>query len=210
MIDRFIRGNKKAIKTAFKWTSLIFTSIVLIIFGIGLINNQKPDIGLFVIVVLSASIGFPFFIIVVGFLRWSWDSSVTNRNFSSFPFSQLESIGFKKVTKNADSKTKFICDYYTGKIGDFIVDCDIDTQNESKQIIFKYFVNIQPLGQTEYKRIQNDFKAQNGSFDFNWISKKYHYKNHRLKSISELEKELSDFGKLIMKENIERSDYAKR
>nr|WP_319998892.1 hypothetical protein [uncultured Draconibacterium sp.] len=210
MIKKFIQGNKKAIKTAFKWTSLIFTSIVLIIFAIGLINNQKPDIGLFITVVLSASIGFPFFIIIVGFLRWSWDSSVSNRNFGSFPFSQLESIGFKKVTKNEESKTKFISDYYTGKIGDFIVDCDVDTQNESKQIRFKYFANIRPLGKTEYKRIQNDFKTLNGFFDFNWISKKYHYKNHQIKSISDLEKELIDFGKLIIKENIEPSDYAKR
>ena len=190
--------------------SSLATLVVGVIIGIGLINNQKPDIGLFVTVVLSASIGFPFFIIVVGFLKWSWNSSVTNRNFSSFPFSQLESIGFKKVTKNADSKTKFICDYYTGKIGDFIVDCDVDAQNESKQIRFKYFVNIRPLGKAEYKRIQNDFKALNGFFDFNWISKKYHYKNHRIKSISELEKELTDFGKLIMIENIDPSDYAKR
>lgn len=210
MIKKFLQGNIKAIRPAFKWTSLIFTSIVLIIFGIGQINNQTPDIGLFVTVVLSASIGFPFFIVVVGFLRWSWDSSVINRNFSSFPFSQLESIGFRKVTKNADSKTKFICDYYTGKIGDFIVDCDVDTQNESTQIRFKYFVNILPQDKTEYKRIQNDFKSLNGFFDFNWISKKYHYKNHRLKSIFELEKELTDFGKLIIKENIEPSDYIKR
>jgi hypothetical protein len=210
MIKRFLKGNKKAIRTAFKWTSLIITSIVLIIFGIGLINNQKPDIGLFVTVVLSALIGFPFFIILVGFLRLSWDSSVTNRNFSSFPFSQLESIGFKKVTKHTDNKTEFKCDYYTGKIGDFIVDCDVDTQNESEQIRFKFFVNIRTLGKTEYKRIQNDFKELNGFFDFNWISKKYHYKNHRVKSISELEKELIDFGKLIMMENIEPSDYAKR
>lgn len=189
---------------------MIFTSIVLIIFAIGLFNNQKTDIGLFLTVILSASIGFPIFIIVVGFLRWCWDSSVTNRNLSSFPFSQLESIGFKRVTKNEDSKTKFICYYYMGNIGEFIVDCDVDTQNESKQIRFKYYINIRPLDKTDFKRIQNAFKAQNGFFDFNWISKKYHYKNHRVKSISELEKELIDFGKLIMKENIEPSDYAKR
>ena len=210
MIKKFIKGNKKAIKTAFKWTSFIFTSIVLIIFAIGLLNNQKPDLGLFITVVLSASIGFPIFIIIVGFLRWSWDFSITRRNLGSFPFSQLESIGFKKVTKNEDSKTKFICDYYTGTINGFIIDCDVDTQNDSKLVRFKYYVNIKPLGKVDLKRIQNDFKAQNGYLDFNWISKKYHYKNHRIKSVSELEKELIDFGKLILKESIEPSDYAKR
>lgn len=75
---------------------------------------------------------------MVGFLRWSRDYFITRRNFSPFPFSQLESIGFKKVTKNEGSKTKFICDYYTGTVNGYIVDCDVDTQNDSKQVRFKY------------------------------------------------------------------------
>ena len=209
MIKKFIQGNENAIKAAFTWTSLIFTTIVLIIFAIGLINNQKPDIGLFVTVVLSASIGFPFFIILMGFLRWTWDSSVTNRNFNSFPFSQLESIGFKKVNKNDVSKTTFRCEYYTGKINGFIVDCDVETQYESNYLQFKYYVVFKPLRE-DYKRIKREFELENGIIDMHWISKKYHYKNHRLKSILDLEKELIDFGKMIRKENIEPSDYAKR
>ncbi len=210
MIKKFFKSNKDAIKTGFKWTSLIFTCIVLIIFSIGLIKNQKPDLGLFITVVLSASIGFPIFIIIVGFLRWSWDYSITHRNLDSFPFSQLETIGFRNVTKNEDSKTRFTSDYYTGTVNGFIVDCDVDTQNDSKHIRFKYYINIRPLGKTDFKRIQKDFEEFNGYFDFNWISKKYHYKKHRIKSVTELEKELIDFGEMILKEKIEPCEDAKR
>ncbi len=210
MIRIFIKENTKAIGTGFKWMSLIFTSLVLIIFLVGLINNQKPDLLLFIVVVFSAGIGFPIFGIIVGFMRWWWDYSVTRRNFNSFPFSHLNSLSFKKVVKNKDSKTKFISEYYSGKVDRFIVDCDVETQNESNQIRFKFFINPRPLSNANLNRIENDFKAQNGYFDFNWISKKYHYKNHQLRSVSELEKELIDFGNLILNENIEPSEYPKR
>lgn len=206
MLKRFIRGNRKAILTAFKWSSLVFTTIVLIIFLAGLINNQKPDPGLFITVVLTASVGLPVFIIAVGFLRWYWGSYVTDRNFGSFPFSELASIGFNKVTIN-ENKTKFMCDYYTGNIDGFIVDCDVDTQHDTKYLRFKYFVKIRPLGKAGYERIQDNFKTQNADVDFNWISKKYHYKNHRIKSVKELEKELIDFAKLIKKEKIDQMGY---
>lgn len=210
MIKKFLPQNIKAIITTFKWTSVIFTSIVLIIFGIGLINNQKPDIELFITVVLSASIGFPLFILVVGLLRWSWDTSVTNRNFSSFPFSMLESIGFNKALRNEASRTKFVSEYYTGRINDFIVNCDVDTQYKNEYLSFKYYVNIKPVGKTEYSRIQKEFDAVNGIVDINWISKEYHYKNHRLKSEVELQTELIDFAKMIQKENIRPSEVVNR
>lgn len=210
MIRTFIKENKNAIKNGFKWMSLIFTSLVLIFFLIGFVNNQIPDLLLFIVVVLTAGVGFPILGLTFGFLRWWWDYSVTSRNFNSFPFSQLNSLGFEKIIKSKDSKTKFISEYYSGKINGFIVDCDVDTQKENEFLRFKYYANIKSLNKSDIRRLQQDFESQNGFFDFNWISKKYHYKNHRLKSAMELEKELIDFGKLLLSENIGPGDYAKR
>jgi hypothetical protein len=208
MIEKFLKEIKLAIKTGLKWMSIIFTSIVLILFSIGLINNQRPDLELFFMVIFSAGIGFPILVIIVGFIRWRWDYLVTNRNFNAFPFSQLDSLGFKKIIENEGSKTRFINEYYTGKINDFIIDCVVDTQNENKLLNFKYYVNIKPLNRTDFKKLEKEFRFQDGYIDFKWITKKYHYKNHRLKSVQDLEKELIDFGKMILKENIEPSDYA--
>ena len=190
--------------------SLIFSSLVFISFLIIFIYYQKLDLVLFVVAILSAGIGLPIFGITIGFLRWWWDYSVTRRNFNSFPFSQLSSLGFEKTIKNEGSKIKYISEYYLGKINGFIVDCDVDTQYESTFLRFKYYVKTKQIEKSDFRRIQQEFKAQNGAFNFDWISKKYHYKNHRIKSVSELERDLIDFSNLILKEHIEPCDLAKR
>lgn len=209
MIQLFIKENLNSIRTGFKWISFIFTTLVIIIFIINfIINGQTPDLLLFIIVILSAGIGFPIFAITVIFLRWWWDYSVIKRNFSSYPFSQLDSIGFNKIIKNKGSKTELVNEYYSGKINEFIVDCTVDTQSENKLLSFNFYVNIRPMEKSEFLRIQREFKSHNGVIDFNCVSKKYHYKNHHLKSVKELENELIDFGKMILNENIEPKAYA--
>jgi len=210
MIKKFLINNKLAIKNSFKWMSIILTSIVLIIFTIGFLNNQKPDLALFLTVVLSAGIGFPIFGIMVGFLKWWRDYFVTNRNFNSIPFNQLESIGFRKVVKNENSKSKFTSEYFNGKIGDFIVDCDVDTQNDHKILRFKFYSMYKPFDKDASKIIQDNFEKLNGFIDFNWITKQYHFKNHRLKTISDLKKELIEFSDLIINENISPHEIARR
>jgi hypothetical protein len=203
MIRIFLKENKKAIKTGFKWMSLIFTSLVLIIFLLGFIHNQKPDLELFIIVILSAGVGFPIYLIFVVFLRWRWDYSVIHRNYHSVPFNQLRDIGFNEEILNENSKWKFTKKYLTGMINDFIVDCDINTQEYSKYLIFKFYINHKRITKEDYKRIRNLISKQNGLIDFNWIGKKYHYKKHGLITISDLEKELFEFGDLILSEKIE-------
>jgi hypothetical protein len=203
MIKLFFIENIKAIKTGFKWMSLIFTSLVLIIFFIAFINNQKPDLELFIIMILSSGIGFPIFGTAVGFLRWWWDYSVIRRNFQSFPFNKLQEIGFKEEVLNKNSKGKFTKLFYTGMIDKFIVDCSIETQNYSKFLIFKFYINVNQITNNDYKRINTLITKENGLLDFNWIGKKYHYKKHGIKSISELQNELEKFSRLILEENFE-------
>lgn len=208
MIYTFIKQNKKAIKYGFLWMSIIFTSIVLITSIIEFVNNQKPDLTTYSVVFLIAAIGFPVFILTIGFVRWCWDYKITKRNFSSFPFSQLNVLGFELKIKNESNKTKYSSIYYSGYIERFTVDCDVDTQNENKLIRFKYYVKNIPQDKVDFKTIQHELKDNNGFFDFGWITKTYHYKNHQLQSVNELEKELIDFGKLILKVHIQPSEQA--
>lgn len=208
MIYTFIKQNKKAIKYGFLWMSIIFTSIVLITLIIEFVNNQKPDLTTYSVVFLIAALGFPVFILTIGFVRWYWDFKFTNRNFSSFPFSQLNVLGFELKIKNKGSKTQYTSIYYSGIIDGFIVDCDVETQNENKLIRFKYYVKNIPQDKVDFKKIQHELKDNNGFFDFGWITKTYHYKNHQLQSVYELEQELIDFGKLILKVHIQPSEQA--
>jgi hypothetical protein len=210
MIKLFIKKNRKAVITGYKWMSVIFTSLVLIVFFIMYLKNVKPDIVLFFTVVLFTVFIIPFIITVFAFLRWWWDYSVTSKCFNSIPFNKLDSIGFKKKTLNEGSKSKFICEYYTAMINDFIVDCDVDTQNDHKNLRFKFYLQGRQIEKEDFKRIKNSIEEQNGFFDFYSVFKKYHYKKHKLTSINQLETELIEFSKLLINLNLKPDIIARR
>lgn len=208
MIRKFINLNKVALKTGFFWTSFIFTLIILVIFSISYFNGNLPEKDLFILVLLGASIGSPTCITLFAFLRWVWDYSIFKRNFNSLPFNQIDTIGFKK--KEKISKWNFSIEYFTGEINGFIVDSDIDTQNESKHVRFKFYVKPMQFEKQEYKQIQKKLSENNGCLYFDTVIKRFHFKNHRLRSISDLESELIKFSNLIKHEKIEPSEFANR
>lgn len=203
MIETFLNKNKLAVKAGLIGMSIIFTSLVLIIFLIGYFNGQKPDLELFLTVVLCAAVGFPLFAMTVGFLRWWWDYSVINRNFNSFPFNELASIGFEKSMRNKNSKSKFTSEFYTRNLNGFIVDCEVDTQHEPGKLVFKIYVKTKHVDKSKYREIETTLSKKNGFFDFDFIGKKYHYKRHQLQSIKQLDQELHDFVGIIKSEDFE-------
>ena len=203
MIKTFLNRNKLAVKTGLTWMSIIFTSLVLMIFLIGYLNGQKPSSELFLTVVLSAAVGFPVFAITVGFLRWWWDYSVINRNFNSYPFDELSSIGFEKSLRNENSKSKFTSEFYTRNLDGFKVDCEVNTQHEPNELVFKIYVNAKQIDKSTFREIENKLFEKNGFFDFDFIGKKYHYKRHQLQSIKQLDQELHDFISTIKSEDFD-------
>lgn len=207
MILHFYKKNKKAIKAGFIWMSVIFTSIVIILLVIGLVNNQVPEGELFALVILFSSLGLPVFCLFIGFLRWWWDSSVTNRNFISFPFNRLEEIGFKKMIMNENSQTSFTSEYYSGKIVDFYVVCDVDTQYYNEILNFKFYIILPFFEKSEYRRINKKFTELGGTIGLHFITKKYNYKKHGLESVVDLKEQLTEFANTIKMENIKPIEF---
>lgn len=201
MIKTFLNHNKLAVKTGLTWMSIIFTSLVLIIFLIGYLNGQKPDLELFLTVILCAAVAFPIFAVTVGFSRWWWDYSIIKRNFNSYPFNELASIGFEKSLKNQNSKSKFTSEFYTTNLNGFRVDCEVNTQHEPNDLVFKIYVNTKRIDKSTFREIENRLSEKNGFFDFDFIGKKYHYKRHQLQSIKQLDQELHDFINTIKSED---------
>ena len=208
MIRKFLDLNKVALKTGFLWTSLILTMIVLIIFLISYINGNIPELGLFLTALLGASIVFPAFIVLVGYLRWLWDYSIFKRNFSSTPFNLIDKLGFERIIKK--SKWNFSLEYFTGHINGFIVDSDVETQYENKFVRFKFYVKPRKYEKSEFKEIQKRLLDKDGNFYFDTIIKRFHFRNHRLKTVDELERELIAFSEIIKREKIETSEFANR
>ena len=208
MIGKFIDLNKVAIKASFLWTSFIFTMIVLVIFLISYFKGNLPEVDLFLTVLLGASIGFPIFIVLVGYLRWVWDYSIFKRNYKSKPFNLIDKLGFERIIKK--SKWNFSTEYFTGNINGFIVDSDVETQYENRYVRFKFYVKPRQFEKYELKKIQKKLSEIDGSFYFGSIIKRFHFRNHRLKSIDELERELVAFSEMIMCEKIEANEFANR
>ena len=208
MIRKFVDLNKVALKASFLWTSFILTMIVLVIFLIAYFKGNLPELDLFIAVLLGAGIVFPAFIVLVGYLRWLWDYSIFRRNFNSKPFNLIDRLGFERTIKK--SKWNFSLEYFTGHINGFIVDSEVETQYENKFVRFKFYVKPRKYEKSEFKEIQKRLTDRDGCFYFDTIIKRFHYKNHRLKTVDELERELIAFSELIKREKIEPSEFANR
>ena len=198
--------NRRAIKNGFVFVSIFFTSFALILLAIGFFKGQVPELGLFLSIIVGASVVFPIIITSIGLLKGWLDYSVTTKNFNSYPFSNLIDIGFKKMIKNENSKWNLTSEFYNGMVNDFIVDCDVDTQNDYKSVRFIFYINHEPMDKAELNEFEQVLTKANGSMKFTTISKKFHYKNHGLKSISDLKVELANFVKIIKSKNIMPSE----
>jgi hypothetical protein len=210
MLRLLLNKNKRAIKSGFILTSIIFTLIALVLLTVGFLKGQIPSLKLFLAIIIGFSAGFPAVFTSIVILRIWWDHFIAMRNFSSFPFDDLMSIRFKKMTKNENNKWHFTSEFYTGMINDFIVDCDVDTQNDHNRIRFKFYTNHKPMDKAELDQFQNALANADGSMNFNTITKKFHFKNHKLKSILDLKTELINFAKIIESKNIIPSEVAWR
>ncbi|MBI9069202.1 MAG: hypothetical protein JEZ09_18035 [Salinivirgaceae bacterium] len=200
---QFIKNSKRAIKTWLFWCALVFTTLVFLAQIVGYIKDQIFDFEHFIISLGAALIGFPFGLLFILFCRWLFDFLMKKRNYNSFPFNELQSIGFQKELKNTNSKWEFVELYQRGSIDGFIVDCVLDTTKYYKFLHFKFYVKHRYIDSEEFYRLEEIFKEMNGFFDFYTINKKYHYKKHHLNSIADLNNELEEFAKILKQENFE-------
>lgn len=138
----------------------------------------------------------------LGYLRWLWDNYVIHQSFKRYPFDSLSDLGFRIEKKNINSKWHFTQDIFTGMVDDFKVQCIVDNTGP-RYIRFRFEVKDWILTRKQYRQLWEDLKKENGVFDINGISKKYHRKKHKLRDINDLKNELNDFAKFIRKKQQE-------
>ena len=199
-----IEQNKNAIIAGLKWLSIIFTSVFcLLIITLYLVGTPLPNYKIIILILLCVSIIMPIVCISFPLLKWKWDMYVTRRNFASKPFNQLEEIGFKKKTLHEGSRTSFISECYSGIIEDFRVVGLVETQYENEYINFHFYIN-----ETQYHTIDfKNLKANEARYNYNSISKKYHFKKHQHSSIEDLKFDLEQFALFIKLEKFIPFDF---
>ena len=204
MIRKFLELNKVALKTAFFGTSIVLTFIILVIFSISYFKGNIPEKDMLIVLLLTTSIVFPVFIVLLAFLGWLREYVIFNRNFGSIPFNQVEKVGFEKTVKK--SRWNFQVEYFSGIINEYITDCN----SESKYVLFKFYIKTRQFEKADFKEIQKKLKENDGYFYFDSIIRRFRIKSHELKSITELETELIKFTDILKHEKLEPSTIANR
>lgn len=197
MIRSFYQQNKSRIKTTFSWSSFIFTTLALIVFLFIWMSQQKFDWTLVLLVIFCTALVLPVSIVFLSFLSWRSHIRLITRNFCAFPFSELHTIGFKTLNSSGNESSRFLTDCFTGFIEPFDVICDIDPE-DTEFVRFKFFVGRSTISKDEFRFRQNELIKLNGRIDFEFVSKKISYR-HLFPDVKELEKELDDFARLLVK-----------
>ena len=199
-MKEFLKINWWKLKFAFKWTSISFTILVLIIFLIGYFKKQVPDIELFLTVIFGASIGMPLFIMVVASLRGAWDLHKRRNAFGKKPFSELKNYGFTEALKNENAKWSFSELILKGEIEGFLVRAEVDTQYAPNVIRFQALTVEEVIGKAEVFRLNRKFRSEDIDFDFEGLTKKVAIQDKRYSTIGELMTELRRFIRTLKRE----------
>jgi hypothetical protein len=199
MFQEFLDLNKNKIIFGLKWTSVIFTTIVLAAFAW---TGKLPEGSLFITVLLFASVLFPIFIIALetftGYLEFKRTNEILNR----YPYNELTKNGFKLVPTNQNSKWLFSQIMLQGYYDDYPMDCEV------KNGIFKMIAlvnrdNFKKEHLKELKRVFGDSKVE---YDWLGIALKYNVNKERLTAYGQLKGDLDRFIQFFKKEELKSWD----
>ena len=196
MINEFFTINKKVIRTAFKTMILILFLLSLIICSILFSNGEITNLQDYILWIIGISFGGPVILMFPVLLKFSEEFRNNRSNFNSFPFSNLNKIGFKKITQNIDSKSKFVVELYRKEINGFIVDIFTDRLGEPKYLKCRF--SLKPKTEDFEFKIE-DFNYPNIVSGFSEVMTKYRHDKHNLNSIYELETELIAIANNLLK-----------
>ena len=200
-MKEFFKLNKTKLVFAFKFTSLVFLTLVLIIFGIGYLNGQVPELSLFLTVCAGAGLGLPMFMLLIATLRGTWDLHKRRKAFGSQPFSELLKHGFTEKIKHDKNRWQFSEPILTGQIANFQILVEVDTQQAPDVIRFQALTEVEVIGKNEVERLARQFSHDEIELDFDGVTKKISIKNQRMTKIDELITELTRFILIIRQQN---------
>ena len=192
-MKEFLKLNRKKLKFAFGLTFITFTVIVLGIFLYSYVQGLGPESTLFITVILGFGIGLPFFIFLVSTIRGSWDLRKRRSAFNQEPFLDLLHHGFSEHMKNENNRWKFVEPVLRGKVDDYQIVAEVNTQFAPDVIRFQALTEIHVISKDEIKRLSKKFAIQGIELDYEGVTKMISVKKHRLKSGVDLITELNHF-----------------
>ena len=195
MFQEFLRLNKNKIIFGLKWTSIIFTVIVLAAYAW---TGKLPAWTLFITVLLFASVLFPIFIMALGTFRDYLEFKRTNEILNRYPYNELTKNGFKRVPTNQNSKWLFSQIMLQGHFDDYPMDCEVE--NGILKMIA--LVNRDNFKKEHLKELKREFGGKKIEYDWLGIALKYNVNKERLTAYGQLKGDLDRFIQFFKKEGL--------
>jgi hypothetical protein len=204
MLKNFLLLNKHKIGFLIKVTSIIFISFLSIFLVLRyFLKDELPDDALLIAILLIGGIGFPLFIMILGFFDWALNRAAMNKMLSHAPFNQLTEIGFGLMKSGDHSKWQFTEEIMFGTLNNYAVFIHVERSNK-KTIEFKVPVLFEKrLDKPEYKRLTQKYQEHEIGFSYGGFSKVYNVEKTKEMSISAFKKDLENYISEIKKEGFE-------
>lgn len=204
MMTKFLELNNHKLKFAFLFISITFTSIVVMAILASIFNGNGPIDRLIVVtVLLTASIGFPSFIVGLVCLIWFNKARNRHRAFQKDPFDKLDRLGFKTVLTYEKTKWYFTEEIKEAEIHGYRVHCDVQRETPKK---IDFIAHVIPINMTReiFKKLEKEFKNEDIYFDFDGCLRKiYSLKNTTGLTIENLNDDLKNFVELLRSKGFE-------
>lgn len=202
-MDTFLQLNKEKLRPVFIRISLVFLGVVSIVLAIAYLTGNLPNGQLLLSIILATGIGFPLFIMFLGYIVWQLNRNSRQKAFSKVPFDQIENIGFYKAYLDDNSKWALTEEIKEGKLNGFILRMDLSKEKGYHFIEFNIPVEWKKLEKSEYSRLTEKFKQHNAEFRIGSLVKQYDTRQKSSQTVSDLRQDLERFTTLLRQEGFE-------
>lgn len=201
-MDTFLALNRDKLKFIFVQLSLVLLGLVSIVLVIAHLAGNFPNGQLLLGIMLATCIGFPLFIMLLGYMIWLLNHKARQNAFSKIPFNQIENIGFYKSYIGNGSKWSFTDEIKEGKLNGFTLSMDV-SKEKNNTIEFNIPTEWKKLDKSEYNRLIEKFKQHGVEFRIGSLVKQYDTKRPALQTIPDLKQDLELFMTLLKQEGFE-------
>jgi len=201
-MDTFLELNRGKLKSIFVRLSLVLLGLVSIVIAFAHLAGNFSNGKLLLAIILATGIGFPLFIMLIGYMVWLLNHKARQKAFSKIPFNEIENISFYKSYKGDSSKWSFTDEIKEGKLNGFTLRMDV-SKEKNHTIEFDTPTEWKKLDKSEYSRLNDKFKQQSVEFRIGSLVKYYDTKRTVLQTVSDLKEDLELFTTLLRQEGFE-------
>ena len=201
-MDTFLQLNRDKLRSTFTRLSLVLLGVVSIVLTVAYLTGNLPNGLLPFFIILATGVGFPLFIMLLGYMVWLLNRYARQKAFSKVPYNQIEDIGFYKAYLGDSSKWSFIDEIKKGKLNGFTLTMDI-SKEKSHTLEFEIPTEWKKLDKNEDNRLTEKFKQQNVEFRIGSLVKQYNLKLPVSGTVYDLKQDLELITTLLRQEGFE-------